>query len=69
MMQNEMFSARKEQLRAVVETARNMAIGYQKQVEAGKSTKDAAVEQWVQRIQSMTYDNGAGYMFAYTMDG
>jgi len=69
MMQNEMFSARKEQLRAVVETARNMAIGYQKQVEAGKLTKDAAVEQWVQRIQSMTYDNGAGYMFAYTMDG
>ncbi|WIG49359.1 MAG: Methyl-accepting chemotaxis sensor/transducer protein [Afipia sp.] len=69
MMQNEMFSARKEQLRAIVDTAKNMAIGYQKQVEAGKLTKDAAIEQWVQRIQNMTYDNGAGYMFAYTMDG
>ena len=69
MMQNEMFSARKEQLRAIVDTARNMAIGYQKQVEAGKLTKDAAIEQWVQRVQNMTYDNGAGYMFVYTMDG
>jgi len=69
MMQNEMFSARKEQLRAIVDTAKNMAIGYQKQVDAGKLTKDAAIEQWVQRVQNMTYDNGAGYMFVYTMEG
>ena len=69
MMKNEMFSARTEQLRAIVDTAKNMAIGYQKQVEAGKLTKEAAIEQWVQRVQNMTYDNGAGYMFVYTMDG
>ncbi|MGD9839269.1 MAG: methyl-accepting chemotaxis protein [Afipia sp.] len=69
MMRTEMFSARTEQLRAIVDSARNMAIGYQKQVDAGKLTRDAAVAQWVERIQSMTYDNGAGYLFAYTMDG
>ncbi|EKS35507.1 methyl-accepting chemotaxis protein [Afipia clevelandensis] len=69
MMRTEMFSARTEQLRAIVDSARNMAIGYQKQVDAGKLTKEAAVAQWVERIQSMTYDNGAGYLFAYTMDG
>jgi len=69
MMHNEMYSARTEQLRAIVDTARNMAVGYQKQVQAGKLTKEAAVEQWVQRVQSMTYDNGGGYLFVYTMDG
>ena len=69
MMQNEMYRARTEQLRAIVETARNMAVGYQKDVEAGKLTKEAAIEQWTQRVRSMTYDNGAGYLFAYTMEG
>jgi len=69
MMRNEMFSARTEQLRSIVDSAKNMAIGYQKQVDAGKLTKEAAIEQWVQRVQNMTYDNGAGYMFVYTMDG
>ncbi len=69
MMQNEMFSARTEQLRAVVHTARSMALGLQKEVEAGKMTKEAAIADWVQRVRSMTYDNGNGYLFIYTMDG
>ncbi len=69
MMKNEMFSARKEQLHAIVDTARTMAMGLQKQVEAGKMTKDAAIAEWVERVKDMKYDNGGGYLFAYTMDG
>ena len=69
MMKTEMFGARKEQLRAIVDSARTMALGLQKQVEAGKMTKDAAIAEWVERVKSMKYDNGGGYLFAYTMDG
>jgi methyl-accepting chemotaxis protein len=32
-------------------------------------TKEAAIKEWGNRIHTMTYDNGSGYMFAYTMDG
>jgi methyl-accepting chemotaxis protein len=69
MMQNEMLRARTEQTHAIVETARTMALGLQKQVEAGKLTKEAAIEEWAQRIRTMTYDKGDGYLFSYTMDG
>lgn len=69
MMQREMVSAREAQTHALVETARNMAIGLQKQVEAGKMTKEAAIEEFGRSARTLTYDNGSGYMFAYTMDG
>nr|WP_249788477.1 methyl-accepting chemotaxis protein [Bradyrhizobium sp. G127] len=69
MMQKEMVHARIEQTRAIVETARSMALAMQKQVEAGKLTKEAAIEEWGSRVRTMTYDNGNGYMFSYTMDG
>ncbi|CAN5170417.1 methyl-accepting chemotaxis protein [soil metagenome] len=69
MMQKEMFTARVEQTHAIVETAKNMALGLQKQVEAGKLTKEAAIEEWATRVRTMTYDGGNGYMFSYTMDG
>ena len=32
-------------------------------------TKDAAIAEFGRRAQSMTYDNGSGYLFSYTMDG
>ena len=69
MMQREMLSARVAQTHALVETARNTAIGLQKQVEAGKLTKDAAIAEFGRIARTMTYDNGDGYMFVYTMDG
>ena len=69
MMKSELLSARMDQTRAIVETARNMAVGLQKQVEAGKLTKEAAIEEFQRRALTMTYDNGNGYLFAYTMDG
>ncbi|EGP10211.1 hypothetical protein CSIRO_0156 [Bradyrhizobiaceae bacterium SG-6C] len=69
MMKSELLSARMEQTHAIVDTARNMAIGLQKQVEAGKLTKEAAIEEFQRRALTMTYDKGNGYLFAYTMEG
>jgi len=69
MMKSELLSARMEQTHAIVDTARNMAIGLQKQVEAGKLNKEAAIEEFQRRALTMTYDKGNGYLFAYTMDG
>ena len=68
-MQRLMLDARIAQTHAIVETARNLALGLQKQVEAGQLTKDAAIADFARRVQSMTYDNGSGYLFSYTMDG
>jgi methyl-accepting chemotaxis protein len=65
----EMRSARMEQVHAIVDTARNMALGLQKQVAAGEMTKDAAIQEFVKRTRTMTYDSGNGYVFAYDMNG
>jgi methyl-accepting chemotaxis protein len=69
LMQREMLSARVDQTHAIVEMARNMAIGLQKQVDAGQLTKEAALAEFGRRANSMTFDNGAGYLFATTFDG
>jgi methyl-accepting chemotaxis protein len=69
LMQREMLDARIEQTRAIVEVARNMAAGLQKQVDAGQLTKEAAIAEFGRRANSMTFDNGAGYLFGSTMDG
>src|SRR5437868_115523 len=68
-MQREMFNARFEQTKAIVELARNMAAGLKKQVDAGQMTKEAALAEFGRRANSMTYDNGAGYLFGTTNDG
>ncbi len=49
--------------------ARNMALGLQKQVDAGQLTKEAAIAEFSRRANSMTYDNGAGYLYATSYDG
>ena len=69
LMQREMFNARLDQVRSIVDVARNMAIGLQKQVEAGQLTKEAALAEFGRRANTMTYDNGAGYLFGTTYDG
>ncbi len=69
LMQREMLNARIDQVHAIVDVARNMAIGLQKQVDAGQLTKEAALAEFGRRGNSMTYDNGAGYLFATTYDG
>jgi len=69
LMQREMLNARLDQVRSIVDVARNMAIGLQKQVEAGQLTKEAALAEFGRRANTMTYDNGAGYLFGTTYDG
>jgi methyl-accepting chemotaxis protein len=69
LMQREMLNARIDQVHAIVDLARNMAIGLQKQVDAGQLTKEAALAEFGRRANSMTYDNGAGYLFATNYDG
>ena len=69
LMKQEMLAGRMEQTRAIVELARNLALGLQKQVDSGQLTKDAAIAEFSRRAQTMTYDKGAGYVFAYTLDG
>jgi methyl-accepting chemotaxis protein len=69
LMQREMLEARIDQTHAIVEIARNMAAGLQKQVDAGELTKEAAMAEFGRRASSMTYDKGAGYLFGTTFDG
>jgi len=69
LMQREMLNARIDQTKAIVEVARNVALGLQKQVEAGQLTKEAAIAEFGRRGVTMTFDKGSGYVFAYTMDG
>ena len=69
LMQREMLNNRIDQVRSIVELARNMAAGLQKQVEAGQLTKEAAIAEFGRRANSMTYDNGAGYLFGTSYDG
>jgi methyl-accepting chemotaxis protein len=69
LMQREMLDARLDQVRSIVDVARNMAIGLQKQVEAGQLTKEAALAEFGRRANTMTYDSGAGYLFGTSYDG
>ncbi|MCD0421963.1 methyl-accepting chemotaxis protein [Rubrivivax sp. JA1024] len=69
MLQREMRDGRLEQTKALVDSVLNMAIGLQKQVAAGKLTKDQAIAEFQQRAGTMTYDGSNGYFFAYRMDG
>src|SRR5450631_3971863 len=55
LMQREMLSARTDQVRSIVDVARNMAAGLQKQVEAGKLTKEAALAEFASRANTMTF--------------
>ena len=69
LMRQEMLNARMDETKSIVDMARNMAIGLQKDVEAGKLTKEAAIAEFSRRGNSLTYDSGSGYLFGYTMEG
>jgi methyl-accepting chemotaxis protein len=69
LMREEMFNARVEEMHAIVDMARNMALGLQKEVEAGKLTKEQAIAEFGARANTLNYNNGAGYLFGTTMDG
>jgi methyl-accepting chemotaxis protein len=69
LMQQEMMNARIDETHAIVDMARNLAAGLQKEVEAGKLTKEQAIAEFSRRGNMLTYDNGSGYLFGYTMEG
>ena len=69
LVNTEMQRARMDQVHAMVDMVRNMALGLQKQVEAGELTKEAAIGEFSKRARTLTYDNGSGYVFAYDMEG
>jgi methyl-accepting chemotaxis protein len=69
LMRAEIFNARMEQTHAIVDMAKNFALGLQKEVEAGKMTREAASQEFSRVARTLTYDKGAGYIFAYTMEG
>ena len=69
MVKSQMLAERTGQLKSMAEVGRNVALALQKQVEAGQLTKEAAVAEFVRRLEPMTYDNGTGYLFVYNMDG
>ena len=69
MMKRELLNARIEQTKSIVDMALNTALALQKDVDAGKLTKEQAVDEFARRANAMTYDNGNGYLFAYTNDG
>ena len=69
LMSSEILQSRIDQTHAIVDIARSLATGLQAQVDAGQLTKEAAIQEFSKRAQSLKYDNGSGYVFAYTMDG
>ena len=69
LMQQEMFNARVDEMHAIVDMARNMASGLQKEVEAGKLTKEQAIAEFGRRGNTLNYNKGSGYLFGSTMDG
>ncbi|WP_316188854.1 methyl-accepting chemotaxis protein [Bradyrhizobium sp. SZCCHNS1054] len=69
LMEREMLNARIDQAKAIVETARNLAAAIWKDVEAGKMSKEAALVEFSRRANSMTYDNGNGYLFGTNYEG
>jgi methyl-accepting chemotaxis protein len=69
LMQREMFNARLDQTRAIVDMGLNMAAGLKKQVDAGEMTKEAALAEFGKRANSLTYDKGAGYLFGTAYNG
>ncbi|WP_024513986.1 methyl-accepting chemotaxis protein [Bradyrhizobium sp. Tv2a-2] len=69
LVRQEMFNARVEEMHAIVDMARSMALGLQKDVEAGKLTKEQAIAQFGARANTLNYNNGTGYLFGNTFDG
>ncbi|HEX3575636.1 MAG TPA: cache domain-containing protein, partial [Rhodopila sp.] len=65
----ELVNSQIAELKAIVDTAIGTADALDKQVQAGKLTKEQAIDALRERLLSMTFDNGEGYVFVITMDG
>jgi methyl-accepting chemotaxis protein len=69
LMKQQMYDARVHQTKAIVDMARSLALGLQKEVAAGKITKEAAIAEFGRVGNLMRFENGAGYLFGSTFDG
>lgn len=69
LVKREITGARVEQVRAVVDVARSMALGLQKQVLMGELSETAAIAEFARRGNSMRFGGESGYLFAATMEG
>ncbi len=69
LIKREMYDARIDQTKAIVEIGLNLAAGLKKQVDAGEMTREAALKELSRRANSMTYDKGSGYFFGTSYDG
>jgi methyl-accepting chemotaxis protein len=56
-------------LKSVVEIAATTADSLDKQVQAGKLTREQGLDALRERLAAMKYDNGDGYIYAYTLEG
>jgi len=59
---------RVQALKSVVEMAVTTADSLDKQVQAGRMTREQGLEALRERLTTMKYDNGDGYIYAYTME-
>jgi methyl-accepting chemotaxis protein len=63
-----MWNARVDKLRAITEQAVSIAAELQRDVQAGKTSTEQAIQRYRDAIRPIRYDGGAGYYFAYSMD-
>ncbi len=64
-----MVSGRIEKLRAVTDATLSLAASLQKEVDAGRLTRDQALASVKTSMHAMRYDNGIGFVVAYNLDG
>jgi methyl-accepting chemotaxis protein len=64
-----MWDARADKLHTIIDQAASLAGELQRRVQAGTLTTDQAIVQFRDSIRPMRYGDGAGYLFAYGMNG
>jgi methyl-accepting chemotaxis protein len=64
-----LVNGRIEELKAIVDSATSIADALDQQVQAGKLTREQAIDLLHERILPMRFDHGDGYVFVTTMTG
>jgi methyl-accepting chemotaxis protein len=66
---DDLVASRVEEMKAIVDTAIGIADSLDKQVQAGKLTREQAIDAFREHVLPMTFDHGEGYIFVTTMEG